>query len=113
MMIGVGASIAQSKWLWFKEGRRNLYDMHIFDSASRSALGSLKFLVRLRWQLSTIGAFITIISVLVDPFAQQVIAVTTRPLAFADQAVTARFAHSYETDQSRSPLTNSEGLSGE
>jgi hypothetical protein len=95
MMIGVGSSISQSKWLWFKKGSRRLYDMHVFDSASRGALGSIKFLVRIRWQLSTLGAIITILSVLVDPFAQQVIQIEPQLVGFDEQTATLGFAHDY------------------
>lgn len=98
MLVGVSASLSQGKWLWFKRGNRNLYDMHYFDSASRSILGSIRFMFRVRWQLSTLAAVITILSVLVDPFAQQVISMEPTSIGVDEGTAGFLFAHNYSAN---------------
>jgi len=45
LMVPVASCISQSKWTWFAQAKRPLYDAVRFDQASRSMWGSLTFLV--------------------------------------------------------------------
>jgi Protein of unknown function (DUF3176) len=80
VMVRVSSIIGQSKWLYFRAAPRSVSDMQLFDSASRGTLGSIEFLLRVRWQVATIGAALTILSLAVDPFAQQVVKIESRSL---------------------------------
>ena len=64
----------QLKWRWFRKDRP-LDDVAQYDSASRGPLGSTTLLWRLglRHPLASCGALITIVMLVIDPFAQQII----------------------------------------
>ena len=61
------------KWRWFRKDRP-LDDVAQYDSASRGPLGSSTLLWRLglRHPLASCGALITILMLVIDPFAQQI-----------------------------------------
>src|SRR4051812_15139494 len=44
MMVAVSSSISQSMWTHFKQGPRRLYDISVFDEASRSPWGSAQLM---------------------------------------------------------------------
>ncbi|KAI1139212.1 hypothetical protein F5Y05DRAFT_341383 [Hypoxylon sp. FL0543] len=80
LIIPVAESISQLKWVWFKKAE-SLEDIQTFDEASRGTWGSLKLLFRTkRLHLAKLGAFITILTLGVDPFIQQVIVYPTRAI---------------------------------
>lgn len=64
----------QLKWRWFRN-HRPLEDIVQYDSATRGPLGALSLLLRLRLRhpLSSCGALITVLMLIIDPFAQQII----------------------------------------
>ena len=66
--------LGQLKWRWFRQDRP-LDDVAQYDSASRGPLGSTTLLWRLglRHPLASCGALITILMLVIDPFAQQII----------------------------------------
>ncbi|KAL6716055.1 hypothetical protein ACLMJK_007017 [Lecanora helva] len=66
--------IGQLKWQWFQH-ERPLKDIATYDSASRGPLGSILLLWTLgpRYPLASCGAFITVLMLAIDPFAQQII----------------------------------------
>ncbi|KAF9888051.1 hypothetical protein FE257_009316 [Aspergillus nanangensis] len=80
LMHGVSAFIAQSKWLHFKNGPRKLADFETFDGASRGVWGSILLLTTIKWNLATIGAFVTILRLAFSPFAQQVVLIEQRDI---------------------------------
>ncbi len=67
-------ALSQLKWLWYRQQHR-LSDIEVFDKASRGAYGSLKLLWGLgpRHTLAWTGAIVTILMVLIGPFAQQLL----------------------------------------
>ncbi|KUI56413.1 hypothetical protein VP1G_03708 [Cytospora mali] len=73
-MSAVTQCISQSKWLHFQKGGR-VIDLQRFDQASRGAWGSLQFLGRLGFRntIAIAGSLITIASLAMDPFTQQII----------------------------------------
>ncbi|KAI9656657.1 MAG: hypothetical protein M1831_004567 [Alyxoria varia] len=73
MLVSIVECLSQLKWLWF-ESPRSLKDVDTFDQASRGPLGSSKLIFKLQArQLAALGAYITILAIGIDPFAQQAI----------------------------------------
>ncbi|KAI1173341.1 hypothetical protein F4777DRAFT_589898 [Nemania sp. FL0916] len=73
--------INQAKWLYWWKIQRPLSNLSIYDDASRGPWGSLKFL-RLGWRrkppvTACIGAIITILSLAMGPFLQQLVVYKT------------------------------------
>ncbi|PPJ50404.1 hypothetical protein CBER1_06978 [Cercospora berteroae] len=75
MLMVVAQCIGQLKWLYFAQRPHPLQHIEIFDDASRGPLGSAKLLVHVNWTalLASLGAIITLLSLAMDPFVQQVI----------------------------------------
>ncbi|KAL2815420.1 hypothetical protein BDW59DRAFT_177668 [Aspergillus cavernicola] len=95
LMHGVGTFIGQLKWLYFKNGPRKLSHLETFDGASRGVWGSILLLTTVKWNIATIGAFITILRLTFSPFAQQVILIEQRDIISLDDTVTFGYAHNY------------------
>jgi hypothetical protein len=76
MIAAVASCISQLKWMWFGQSRP-LRDFELFDDASRGPWGALQLIVRKHSiHLVGLGAIITVVALLVDPFIQQIIAYT-------------------------------------
>ncbi|KAE8381211.1 hypothetical protein BDV26DRAFT_289701 [Aspergillus bertholletiae] len=74
MIAVVAACLSQSKWIYFSKDERPLADMDMYDSASRGPLGCIAFLTPKRLgarNSATLGVVVTILSVGVGPFVQQ------------------------------------------
>ncbi|KXG52479.1 uncharacterized protein PGRI_087630 [Penicillium griseofulvum] len=95
LMHGVSTFIGQSKWLHFKNGPRKLEDLETFDGASRGVWGSILLLTAVKWNLATIGAFITILRLAFSPFAQQVVLIEQRDIITPSNTASFGYAHSY------------------
>ena len=75
LLLGVREGLSQLKWIYFQKKRHRLFDLQIFDDASRGPIGSLRLLWMLRLQitLASVGAIVTIVSLAMGPFTQQVL----------------------------------------
>ncbi|KAK2067063.1 hypothetical protein P8C59_000829 [Phyllachora maydis] len=81
MLLVVTQTLGQIKWSWFIERVRPLQQLHDFDQASRSILGSLRLVLIILFRgggtragaLAFMAAMITIISFAIGPFTQQAI----------------------------------------
>lgn len=102
LMHGVSTFIGQSKWLHFKNGPCKLAEFETFDGASRGLWGSILMLTTVKWNLATIGAFITILRLAFSPFAQQVVLVEQRNIITPDNTATFGYSYSYSRDILRS-----------
>ncbi|OJD31464.1 acid phosphatase protein [Diplodia corticola] len=94
MVVPIAEGISQLKWLWFKKAGV-LKDIQTFDEASRGMWGSLKLLLGTRGvHLAKLGAFLTVFSLALDPFIQQIV---TYPIDMvpSDTNSTIPIAHSY------------------
>jgi hypothetical protein len=81
LLYTVSVSISQSKWVWFKRGKRPLKDLQTFDDASRGPFGSFFLLCgRTVASAASLGAIVTIASLVFDPFIQQVLSYHTEPV---------------------------------
>ncbi|KAL4924581.1 DUF3176 domain-containing protein [Aspergillus undulatus] len=76
----IGECIGQLKWIWFyKAEKRQLDEMQLFDNASRGPLGSLFVLLQHKGRsLVSLGAIVTILALMFDPFMQQLVTYPTR-----------------------------------
>ncbi|KAJ6786659.1 hypothetical protein PWT90_03599 [Aphanocladium album] len=82
LSLPVAEGISQLKWLWFSDRTHRLADLEKFDRASRSTWGAVLFLARQlgRERLSTLatfGAFLSLVTLAVDPFSQASVSVAT------------------------------------
>ncbi|KAF2466299.1 uncharacterized protein BDR25DRAFT_268730 [Lindgomyces ingoldianus] len=79
LLVTIAECISQLKWAYFQKPR-NLNELQVFDDASRGPWGSLVFL----WKtggtalLASVGAVLTILLLLFEPFAQQVLEFPSR-----------------------------------
>ena len=74
VLLVAAAGLGQLKWRWLQNSRP-LQDLVIHDEATHGPLGALTLLWRLRFRhpLSSVGALITLVTLAVDPFTQQII----------------------------------------
>jgi hypothetical protein len=73
LIFVTSTAIGQLKWIWYRQ-RNRIYDMQIFDDASRGLLGSILIVLRHKmWSLVSLGAAITLLALAIDPFMQQLL----------------------------------------
>ncbi|KAK4194652.1 hypothetical protein QBC40DRAFT_318830 [Triangularia verruculosa] len=98
-MFPVSIAISQTQWSWFAQGKP-LYDFHLLDQASRGPLGSAKLALRIRHNhFITLGALLTIFSVLTSPITQLAIDYPVREVVDSEDAlVPALRTLNYSTD---------------
>jgi len=78
MLVAVNESISQLKWLWFREPRL-LRDMQVFDDASRGPIGAARLIFRTNVvRLAALGGLVVVVSLLMDPFTQQIVSYPSR-----------------------------------
>jgi hypothetical protein len=78
-----------------RNGPRKLADFETFDEASRGVWGSILLLTTVKWNIATIGAFITILRLAFSPFAQQVVLIEQRNITSPSDTATLGYAHNY------------------
>jgi hypothetical protein len=98
MMHNVSAFISQLKWLYFQRRPRTLYHLELFDEASRGPYGSMRFLCQVKWNLATIGAFITVLRLGFSPLVQQAIQLESQTVYLPDIQATLGHTHKYMRD---------------
>lgn len=80
MLFAVAESLSQLKWLWFRQPRM-LEEIQTFDDASRGPMGAAQLIIRTSaFHLATLGSLITILSLVMDPFAQQILSYPQRTI---------------------------------
>lgn len=98
LLFAVSAAIGQLKWIWFQKSPRNLYDIVVFDDASRGPLGefillgSLKIVLR---SIAVVGATATILLLGLDPFIQQLLSYSTVPISIRSDSVCVKRASTF------------------
>ncbi|KAF9741584.1 hypothetical protein PMIN02_004195 [Paraphaeosphaeria minitans] len=74
LMLPISEGIGQLKWSWFQGQSKKMSDFEMFDNASRGPWGSLILLFRTRGRtLAALGAVVTVFTMAMDPFFQQVV----------------------------------------
>jgi hypothetical protein len=97
MMVPVASCIGQLKWRYFARRPRPLQHLQSFDDASRGPWGSLVVLLSgltRSWVISGF-AFAAIVSLRIEPSAQQVLAVGTRELELTNMTADVGMARGY------------------
>jgi Protein of unknown function (DUF3176) len=97
LLLGVAEGLGQLKWLYFQKKRHRLFDLQVFDDASRGPLGSLRLLWMLKLQitLASVGAIVTIVSLAMDPFTQQVLSYDVVTINTTNSSVSLPAAKAY------------------
>lgn len=86
LMVPVASCISQLKWIHLVGGSRSLQEVQVFEDASRGPWGSLELIwkLHLKSKLATWGALITILTLAMDPFAQQLVSYPSREVLVGD-----------------------------
>lgn len=111
-LLAVAAGISQLKWVHFTSTKRQISDIDIFDEASRGPWGAFNFILRMKGRsaLTSVGAFVVLVSLAMEPFAQQILSFETRSVVSANDSAQVSIAHTYDDpvygsiDQSESEL---------
>ena len=74
LILPLAEALSQLKWCWFSGHQRPVMDFDRFDLAGRGPMGSLAMLAHLRfWRgIGALGAALTVCSLAVKPFLQQI-----------------------------------------
>lgn len=98
LLMLVAEGISQLKWIYFAEKEQRLYDLQIFDAASRGPWGAVRLLLarRIKPALVCIGAVVTIVALAMDPCAQQILELRTVMLESPTDTAMIRTATAYE-----------------
>ena len=104
LLFVIGASVGQLKWERFRQ-QPKLYDLQAFDDVSRGPLGSISILFeRSRGFPVTLRASITVTSLLLDPFVQQILRYPIRSTPLADGIAHTQKGYAFLTQPSSTDL---------
>ncbi|KAJ0161694.1 hypothetical protein CTA2_5795 [Colletotrichum tanaceti] len=91
LAVAVSAAISQRQWIRLDEDSHPLADLEIHDSASRGPWGSMSLLFSFRWSdAASLGALITVLSLAMGPFTQQITAFENAPTPFGISNISSR-----------------------
>jgi len=95
----MATGLGQLKWTWL-ESDRPLYDLEIFDQASRGSWGCLYLLwhIHFRQTVASLGAILTVAILASDPFTQQMIHYVGCSELMSNEPATVPRALYYEND---------------
>lgn len=98
LLMLIAEGISQLKWAHFAEKRQVLYDLQLFDAASRGPWGAFLLLYARKFKpiLACIGAVITIIALAMDPCAQQILEFRTLMMQSSSDTAEIRAAAAYD-----------------
>lgn len=97
-MLSVAACIGQWKWVYISSKARILSDLDVIEEASRGPLGSLQMIATIPWGWATLGAFITVLALVIDSFAQEVISTELVTENVNDGTASFKIARDYFSD---------------
>lgn len=99
MMLVVSACLSQLKWKHFQDRPRPLSHLQVFDDASRGPWGSLVFVgsLRLGSVLGLLFAIVTVVSLAIDPAAQQILEFPSRTAKLKNVTANIGVAMEYES----------------
>ncbi|KAF2276583.1 uncharacterized protein EI97DRAFT_44792 [Westerdykella ornata] len=74
LLLPTTEALGQLKWSWFLGDSKQMWDFEIFDNASRGPWGAILLLIRTKGRsLAALGALVMLLSLVLDPFFQQVV----------------------------------------
>ena len=81
LLVPVASCISQLKWIYLVSASRSLRSVQVFDDASRGPWGSMELIWKLnfRSKLASWGSVITILTLMMGPFSQQLLLYPSRP----------------------------------
>jgi len=99
LLLPVAECISQAKWLYYQSRPRPLYDLDVFESASRGPWGALQLLwtTKATALTASLGALITILALGLDPFAQQVITFESRDTVLQNVTAQVPISRAFDT----------------
>ncbi|KAI0162646.1 hypothetical protein BJ166DRAFT_273711 [Pestalotiopsis sp. NC0098] len=101
LLVAVTAAISQRKWARLLKGNQRLYDLEVYDEASRGPWGSVSLLLSTGWSdLASLGALITVLSLAMDPFMQQITSFESAPQVIGTTNISARVIFETGVNQS-------------
>ncbi|KAI8653938.1 hypothetical protein NCS56_01349200 [Fusarium sp. Ph1] len=117
LLAMLASTISQWNWLLFSSKPRRLVDFEYFSAASRGPLGSLRVLLDLRilgGPVVRVGALVTILTIALDPFAQQLVQLQERIKEgeARESEASISTADSYSRGVVNVPLSSFEGNEG-
>lgn len=85
LLVPVASCLSQLKWIHMVTASRALNDIQIFDDASRGPWGSLELIwrIHIKAKLAAWGSIITIVALVMSPFAQQLLSYPSRSIESA------------------------------
>lgn len=97
LLVPVASCISQLKWIHLVAAPRPLREVQVFDDASRGPWGSLELIWKLhaRTKLATWGSIITIMTLAMGPFTQQLLSYPSRSVI--DGRATYYTGHVYDS----------------
>ncbi|KAH6689792.1 hypothetical protein F5X68DRAFT_230399 [Plectosphaerella plurivora] len=107
-MIPVSKGLGQLKYIWFIQQDRQLADLEMFDSASRSKLGSAQLIWKLRLKyvnlkrpaashLAVLGGLASLLALAYGPYVQNLIVTKIDYFEALDQRAEISFSHLMNT----------------
>ncbi|PWY61674.1 hypothetical protein BO83DRAFT_219960 [Aspergillus eucalypticola CBS 122712] len=101
LLVPITACLGQLKWNLYRRPASLEY-MQAIDEASRGSFGSFQILYRAilgskTGILTFYGAFLTVIALAVDPFAQQILTFPLRPTQSSNDTAFIQYAHNYSS----------------
>lgn len=106
LLLSVAESITQLKWNHFARQPRPLRDFQVFDDASKGPWGAIQLLWHTRGSalLASVGALIILLSLAMDPFAQQILAFPPRVVPAPNISATVPIANHYGNLANSTPI---------
>lgn len=101
LLVPVSACLGQLKWNLYRRSTPLEY-MQTIDEASRGSWGSLQVLWRVisgsrMGILTCSGAFLTLIALAIDPFAQQILSFPSRIIQASNETAFIQYSHNYSS----------------
>ncbi|TDZ32366.1 hypothetical protein C8035_v012476 [Colletotrichum spinosum] len=94
LVVAISAAISQRQWVRLNDGHHPLADLEMHDNASRGPWGSLSLLFSLGWRNASdavsLGALITVLTLAMDPFIQQIATFESAPAPFGTSNISSR-----------------------
>lgn len=97
MLVPVSACLGQLKWNQAThQTTTSLYQFHVLDQASRGPWGAVEVFWRTKSAVTLVGASLVILSIALDPFAQQVLVFPSRDVPARNETAYIQKAQEYK-----------------